>query len=416
MHTKYLIIGGSHAGLSALEAIRRCDNEASLTLVTAEKRPPYSPTVLPYIISGKTEPENADIRKPDYFKDLDVNYINGTSAAGIDIENNQVKLDNGLAVEYEKLLIATGAGALAPRIPGIDEVESSSIRTMEDAENIRKNMSGAESALIIGAGFIGMHLAENLANSGLKVTIVESCSHIMPAAFDTGASDIIKKVFTENKITILTNEKVAKIYERDNKTVLGLAGGNEIAGDMLFIAAGISPNTNFIENCGIKCSNGIDVDARMRTSVPNVWAAGDVTSAPDFFSEKKTTGGTILCATAQGKTAGMDMSEDSYVKDYPGNLNMNTFGFFGNSAFSIGNIADPGLNSAIEIQNDPEKKSFCRFIFDGSVLTGVSAINMRLDPGILKDLILRKTDFSAKKREFIKTPLATGRQIMRELF
>lgn len=418
MHTNYLIIGGSHAGLSAIDAIRRCDSEAALTLVTTEKRPPYSPTALPYVISGKTEPENTDIRPSNYFKDLDVNYINGASATQIDTKINQVRLNNGGTIDYKKLLIATGASALVPSIAGIEAVEFSCIRTMADAEKIKKEMSQAKSALIIGAGFIGMHAAENLTNSGLSVTVVETFDHIMPASFDTEASDLIRKVFAEKGITILTGKQVSKVYKSGDQTVLSLTDGDEISGDMLVIAAGIKPNTDFLADSGIDCDRGVVVDDRMRTSVPNVWAAGDVASASDFFSSMKSIGGTIPCATAQGKIAGMDMSQDSYVKDYPGNLNMNTFGFFGNFAFSIGNVADtfPDSNLEFEVQKDPEKKSFCKFIFDGPVLTGVSAINRRLDPGILKELILRKTDLSAKKEEFIKTPLETGRQVMRELF
>ena len=418
MHTNYLIIGGSHAGLSAIDAIRRCDSEAALTLVTMEKRRPYSPTALPYVISGKTEPEKTDIRPLNYFKDLGVNYINGAAATQIDTKINQVSLNNGDTIDYKKLLIATGASALIPNIPGIETVDSSCIRTMADAEKIKKEMSQAKSALVIGAGFIGMHAAENLANSGLKVTVVEAFDCIMPASFDTEASDLIRKVFVENGITILTGKQVSKVSKNGDQTVLSLTDGDEIVGDMLVIATGIIPNTDFLSGCGVDCDHGVVVDARMRTSVPNVWAAGDVASASGFFSPTKTIGGTIPCATAQGKIAGMDMSEDSYIKDYPGNLNMNTFGFFGNFAFSIGNVADTpsSSNLEVEIQNDPENKSFCKFVFDGPVLTGVSAINMRLDPGILKELILRRTDLSTKKEEFIKTPLETGRQMMRELF
>ena len=156
----------------------------------------------------------------------------------------------------------------------------------------------------------------------------------------------------------------------------------------------------------------------MRTTVSNVWAAGDVASVSGFFSEKKTLAGTIPCATEQGNIAGMDMVEDSYVMDYPGNLDMNTFGFFGNFAFSLGNVADISIDDGFEIktQKDPEKNSFCKLIFRDDVLTGVSAINMRLDPGILKELVLRKTDLSARKDEFIEAPLEIGRQVMRELF
>ncbi|CCK82316.1 NADH-dependent phenylglyoxylate dehydrogenase subunit epsilon [Desulfobacula toluolica] len=418
MHTNYLIIGGSHAGLSAIDAIRRCDSEAALTLVTTEKRPPYSPTALPYIISGKTEPAKTDIIPSNYFKDLDVNYINGASATQIDTQINQVRLNNGGTIDYEKLLVATGASALVPNIAGIEDVEFSCIRTMADAEKIKKEMAQAKSALIIGAGFIGMHAAENLANSGLSVTVVETFDYIMPASFDIESSDLIRKAFVEKGITILTGKQVSKVYKSGDQTVLSLADGDEISGDMLVIAAGIKPNTDFLADSGINCDHGIVVDERMRTCVPNVWAAGDVACASDFFSPMKTIGGTIPCATAQGKIAGMDMSQDSYVKDYPGNLNMNTFGFFGNFAFSIGNVADtfPDSKLEFEIQTDPEKKSFCKFVFDGPVLTGVSAINRRLDPGILKELILRKTDLSTKKEDFIKTPLETGRQVMRELF
>ncbi len=418
MYTNYLIIGASHAGLSALEAIRRIDRDADLTVVTTQKKQLYSPTALPYVISGKTEPEKTDLRPPDYFKDQNINFIKDASATQIDTQNSRVTLNGSLTIEYKKLLIATGATALVPPIYGIEDVEFTTIRTMDDAKKIKKNMSHAKSALIIGAGFIGMHAAESFAEAGIKVTVIEAVDQIMPASFDTEASDLIRKVFDEKGITMLTGKPVSKAFKRDGKTILVIKDGAEVEGDMLVIAAGIAPNTDFLEGSKIDCDPGIVVDKRMRTTVSNVWAAGDVASVSGFFSEKKTLAGTIPCATEQGNIAGMDMVEDSYVMDYPGNLNMNTFGFFGNFAFSLGNVADISIDDGFEIktQKDPEKNSFCKLIFRDDVLTGVSAINMRLDPGILKALVLRKTDLSARKDEFIEAPLEIGRQVMRELF
>lgn len=419
MQTKYLIIGGSHAGLSALEAIRRFDGDASLTMVTKEKRRPYSPTALPYVISGKISPEKTDIRPPDYFSDLDFRYLDGLAAIDVDTNGRRVKLDNGLVIEYERLLIATGARAFVPQITGIETVDYLTIRTMSDAETIRQRMSQSQSALIIGAGFIGMHAAENLANAGLQVSVVEALDQIMPSSFDKEAASLIRTVFAEKGIDIRTGRQVSKVFKTDKQIHLVLEDGNEIAGDILIVAAGIRPNTDFLANSSITCDPGVVVDARMRATAPHVWAAGDVASAGGFFPGKHYIGGTIPCATEQARTAGMDMAQDSYAADYRGNLNMNAFGFFGNFAFSIGNVAETSAGPACEIycatHHDSGKKRFQKFIFDGPYLTGVSAINMQLDPGILKEMILRRTDLSKRKETFIKMPLETGRQIIREL-
>ena len=247
MYTNYLIIGASHAGLSALEAIRRIDRDADLTVVTTQKKQLYSPTALPYVISGKTEPEKTDLRPPDYFKDQNINFIKDASATQIDTQNSRVTLNGSLTIEYKKLLIATGATALVPPIYGIEDVEFTTIRTMDDAKKIKKNMSHAKSALIIGAGFIGMHAAESFAEAGIKVTVIEAVDQIMPASFDTEASDLIRKVFDEKGITMLTGKPVSKAFKRDGKTILVIKDGAEVEGDMLVIAAGIAPNTDFLE-------------------------------------------------------------------------------------------------------------------------------------------------------------------------
>jgi phenylglyoxylate dehydrogenase epsilon subunit len=416
MYTNYLIIGASHAGLSALDAIRRCDPDAAVTVISAENTEPYSPTALPYVISGKTQPERTGLRKSDYFENLGVDFINGVSVTRVNTTTNEVMLVDGRTIGYKKLLVASGASALIPEISGIDEVDFASIRTMADAQRIQKQSSRADSAVIVGAGFIGMHTAESLFKSGLKVSVIEAFDQVMPTSFDPQASELIKTIFVENGISILTGKKVTKLIENSGKKIVVLDDGETVSGDMLVISTGIKPNIDFLAESGIDCKAGVIVDKRMRTSVPNVWAAGDVASCSQFFSQNKSIGGTIPCATEQGRTAGMDMVEDRYAREYPGNLNMNTFGFFDNFAFSIGKVTSDASNAEVAIQTDAEKIRFSRFTFEDDVLTGVSAINKRLDPGILKELILRRTDLSSRKNDFIKAPLETGRQVMRELF
>lgn len=417
METNYLILGASHAGLSALEAIRRYDPEASITIVTAEPDHLYSPTALPYVIAGKTSKGFMDIRSDDYFKRLNANLIKGAEAVQVDTDKKQVRFKNNNTIQYEKLLIATGASAAVPAVPGMDEVDYFCIRTMEDATMIRKNMTKGDSAVVLGAGFIGMHAAENLVNAGLDVTIVEALDQIMPANFDLESSERIERVFLDRGITILTGRRVSAAQKKGDQTTLSFTDGEEITADLVIVAAGIRPNTGFLDS-NIACDQGIVVDDRMRTSAGNVWAAGDVAAAPDFFSREKAVGGTIPSATEQGKTAGMDMVQDEYVTDYQGNLNMNTFGFFDNFAFSIGNIVSQGSDTPTDVHSweNPSNNGFGKFVFQNNVLTGVSAINLRLDPGILKQLILDKTDLSAKKEALVNAPLEVGRQLMRELF
>ena len=120
--TQYLIIGSSHAGLAALEAIRLQDENGTITMVTREENLPYSPTILPYVISGEMAPEVIHLRDHSYFGQLSVTFKSGSAVTGINLDEKWVKLASGEKINYEKLLLATGADAAIPSFPGIDSV------------------------------------------------------------------------------------------------------------------------------------------------------------------------------------------------------------------------------------------------------------------------------------------------------
>ena len=145
MHTTdYLIAGSSHAALEAINAIRMHDGEGAITVVTRDPHRPYSPTVLPYVVSGRSTPERVYLRDDDFFAHNKVDYRSGCALAGIDPAAHQARLADGSTIAYRKLLLATGASPVVPPIPGIDRVDYHVLRTLDDATRLRAAMAGSK--------------------------------------------------------------------------------------------------------------------------------------------------------------------------------------------------------------------------------------------------------------------------------
>ena len=195
--TKYLIIGSSHAGLSALDAIRLQDTEGSITLVTREESLPYSPTILPYVISGDAEPEKIFLRDEQALDRLNVSFLKGETVTAVDVKAGSVTLSSGDNLGYEKLLLATGSTPVIPPVTGLEDVPHHVLRTLDDAMKLRSALENKRTALVIGAGLIGMHAAENLAKIGVEVTVVEALPYVLPQYFDEDGASLIQQAFSE---------------------------------------------------------------------------------------------------------------------------------------------------------------------------------------------------------------------------
>ena len=169
--THYLIVGASHAALAALHAIRMVDTDHEITVVGKDDGLPYSPTVLPYIVSGRADAQRVFLRDGDYFRKHGVDYLAGSELAGVAPERNIARLANGEELAYAKLLLATGAMPALPPIDGLQEVPFHVLRTLEDALKLRQALPAARQAVVLGAGLIGMHAAENFAESGAAESI-----------------------------------------------------------------------------------------------------------------------------------------------------------------------------------------------------------------------------------------------------
>ena len=418
LQTKYLIVGCSHAGLSALEAIRLQDETSAITMVSREPTLPYSPTILPYIICGQKQKDQIHLRDRTFFDDLNVSFMPGCTVTGVNASEKTAVLDSGEKIEYEKLLLASGADATIPPFPGVETVSYQVVRTLDDALKLRKSIKKAKSAVVIGAGLIAMHTAENLAQAGLVVTMVVRRKVSLFSYFDGEAAQMIEKIFAQKGVTIATGSGVVRMEAANGGCEITLESDKVLHADLLLLTTGVRPRISYLAGSEIETDQGILVDESMRTSAQDIWAAGDVAQAPGFFNPGKSVNATLPNASVQGRIAGMDMVEDPALKPYPGSSGLNTFNFFGHHGFSLGLATVTKSSDDIEVNTVylPSSHRYQKLVFKNNRLVGVSAINAQLDPGVLRELIQRQIDLSELKEKFASDPLNTGRLLMTKLW
>jgi len=415
--TKYLVVGSSHAALEAVQAIRMHDADGSLTLLTRDTHLPYSPTVLPYVVSGRSAPENVILRDEAWFGTQKVAYVRGRAVISLHVERNLAELDDGSEIAYEKLLLATGASPAIPPIPGIDSVRYHVLRTLDDATGLHVAMKQAKQAVVLGAGLVGMHAAENLVKAGVPVTIVEMAKQLTDGYFDATAAGLIEKAFTDNGARIMTGSRVVKLEPSAIGARLTLESGATLEADLLLVATGVRANMDFLNGSGalIAHDRGVLVDDGMQTSVANVWAAGDVAQARGFFSEQKMMNAILPDAAEQGRIAGQAMAGDPGLRRYPGGIPLNTYHFFGRHAISVGSSKVPEGGEVVT-RYDEASGRYLKAIFLDGRLRGIYGVNEFFDGGVMCQLILRGIDLAPVRERFLAEPMKVGRELMSKLW
>ncbi len=405
--TQYLIVGASHAALSALQAIRMQDAEGSVTMVTRDDALPYSPTVLPYVVSGRSAPERVALKDGAWFEQNRVGLIRGAAVTSVDAAAKRARLSSGEEIAYAKLLLATGAAPILPPIPGLKDVRFHVLRTLADAIGLHQALPQTKQAVVLGAGLVGMHAAENLAKAGAQVTVVEMQPRVLAGYFDAEASAIIEAAFAAKGVKLMLGAKVSRCETAGNATRITTDGGATLDADLLLVAAGVAPVTDYLAGSGVAVDRGVLVDDTMQSSAEGIWAAGDVAQAKGFYDEAKSLNGILPSAVEQGKIAGMAMAGDPAVKPWPGGVPLNTYTCFGQQAVSVGS-----QDAGEVVRKEADAKHYLKIVMKDSRLTGIFGINVPFDPGVMWELILRRIDLSSVREAFIADPQKTARILM----
>jgi NADH oxidase (H2O2-forming) len=317
MTRRIIVIGANAAGVDAASAARKKDRTAEITLITLEKNAGYSRCGLPFVIGGHIATfKDLIVYPPAYFQMLKLNLRTQTRASAINTKEKTVtvKTSEGTTetLSYDALIIATGADSFMPPIKGKEKQGILSLRGIEDGERIDEAVkAGAKSAVIMGAGLIGLEVGVGLMERGLSVTIVEMLPQILPQLLDADMAKVVQEHLESKGMRILTSKGVEEFVGEDKVTAV-IAGGEKIEADLFVSAFGVRANTKLAVDAGIPLgeSRAIKTNSRMETEVRDVYAVGDCAEAPNIVTHKPMCAQLGTIAVRQGKVAGTNAGGD----------------------------------------------------------------------------------------------------------
>ena len=298
MRRKTLIIGGVAGGASCAARLRRLDQEREIIILERGEYISYANCGLPYHVGDVIRNRNALLlmtpeRMGERFR-IDVRVKN--EATKIDRERKTVtvrKVDTGEEYEetYDDLVIATGSSPLRPRIPGIDDPRIRTLWTVPDTDEIRAlvQSEGVKTAAVIGGGFIGLEMAENLRHAGLQVALIEAMDQVM-APVDFELAQLLHENIRQNGVELHLGDGVAAFEEAGAQVDVKLNSGKTVTADLVILSIGVRPNSQLGKDAGLVLNQrgGIVVDDRMRTNDPDIYAVGDVIEVEDFVFKGRT--------------------------------------------------------------------------------------------------------------------------------
>ena len=274
-----VVIGGVAAGTKAAAKLLRQDRTAQVTVYTKSTDISYAGCGLPYYVGGDIETrDELIVNTPERYMGLTGAQVKtGMEATKVDPAAKTVTFASGEVVSYDKLVIATGAAPFVPNVPGKDLPGVFTMRTPDDAIGLRAYVdeNKCRSAVVVGAGFIGLEIAENLLKKGLKVTVVDMASQVMPNLFDAEVADYIRRQLQAKGIRVVTGAGLEMVLGGEKATGIRTAVGG-FEGDVVVMAIGVRPATAFLNDSGVEMFKGtIVVDKFQKTNLPDIYAVGD---------------------------------------------------------------------------------------------------------------------------------------------
>ena len=377
---RYAIIGNGAAGNAAASAIQQTDPAGEVLIFGDEPEPAY---YRPLIVDFLHEDPNKDIFFP---AGPGTRAEIGSRVVALDADARRFTLQDGRTCAYDRLLLASGAAAIMPDIPGLPGPGAFVMRTLADARALAQAAAGAQTALVIGAGRVGLKTALALRQRGLMVAMVEQDPGLLPGHFDQEAGEILATALTARGISLFFGQKVAEVKrEGDRISSAILQDGRTLAAQIIVAAVGVRPNVELARQAGLKVQRGIVVDQELRTSSPVIYAAGDVAETTDLITGEALVSGLWTNAVEMGRLAGKNLGGANLK--YPGAWGvLNSLEVAGIPTVTIG-LTNPPPGGDYQIQQSRRGNNYRKLISRSEVLVGALLVGDLEGAGVYTGLI-----------------------------
>ena len=356
---KYLIVGNGVAGTTAAEYIRKNDPSGEITIVTDEGLPFYYRIRLPDFLCGEVEESGLIAKKKGWYQENNITLRLSTIITGGSLKNKFLLSSSGEEIRFARLILANGSTPNIPSISGSEKKGVFALHCIQDAKNIINHASSCKKAILIGGGLLGLEAGNGLKQLGLEVTVVEFFPRLLPRQLDDEGGHRLQNILEDRGFSFKLDAITRTIEGNDEVEGVTLENGEFIAADIVVISAGVNPKMDIAMQLGLDCNRGIKVDKQMRTSHPDIYAAGDTVE----FEGR--TYGIWPAALEQGKIAGTNISGGE--ANYEGTV-----------LSSILKVADIDLASAGNIDEENQYDSkvvssetiYKKVVFDNSKVIG----------------------------------------------
>jgi len=332
---RIVIVGNGPAALSAVEAIRETDAASDITVLTPEADRAYTPCFLAKYVAGTVEEEDLALKCEDFHEKNRVQLMTGRAVTEVVPEENVVVLDDGTRVAYDKLLLACGAEPVIPETPDLTGEGVFYFRSIADATGIRMRAKDARDVVVLGSGFVAMEIAEALTEIGVTVSMVARTDHILRRIFDAEVADMVEERMSRHGVRFMKCCNLESLERNDKGELVAaiLSDGQRVPCEMLVVGVGMRANDRIVAGTQIAVGHGILTDDAMRTSVENVYAAGDVAEAEIGGVRKQNL--IHPNAVASGRVAGCNIvGVERHMESHLADMNVLTV--FGRAFMAVG--------------------------------------------------------------------------------
>jgi len=357
----YVIVGGGAAGNAAAETIRKLDPEAKIRIFTREDHFYYYRPALPEYLAGEKPLRGFILHDGAWYEKNRIEIHLSTEITDVRPDDKTVLASDGRSYAYDRLLLATGSHAVVPKMPGNDLEGVFTLHTAADAEAMIRWAERAKSLVVIGGGILGIEAGNGLRKRGLQVAVVGRNKRLLPKQMDAAGAVFLRRRLEEMGFTFHLGVTPREIARRDGRLAVALEDGRILETDMVLLSAGAAPDLALARKLGLRIGKAVQVDDRLRTSIEDIYAAGDLVEHRGVYY------GIWPPAMAQGRAAGANMAGKETV--YEGTLQSHRLKVAGIDLVSMGDI-DAECDEECIVLSDDEKCVYRKLIIENHAVAG----------------------------------------------